>query len=125
MLLCRKESANRPNTNALSVAGCFRSLQLGSPNLFRVHCCFPSFSFHSLQNFATLTGIFFFSFFSSEGDALLWNSNFQKKPAYQATLDAIVNYKPPEKPAEPETPAEGEETPGSSAAPAEPTAATP
>lgn len=27
--------------------------------------------------------------FSGEGDALLWNNNFQKKPAYTAFLNAI------------------------------------
>lgn len=33
--------------------------------------------------------------FRSEGAALLWDENYQKKPAYQATLDAITSYEPP------------------------------
>ncbi|SPO05239.1 probable Endo-1,4-beta-xylanase A [Cephalotrichum gorgonifer] len=53
--------------------------------------------------------------FQGEGDALLWDNNYQKKPAYQATLDAITSYKPPveepveETPEEPVEPAEPEE----------------
>lgn len=32
--------------------------------------------------------------FPGEGAALLWDENFQKKPAYNATIDAILSYPP-------------------------------
>ena len=55
--------------------------------------------------------------YGSEGAALLWDDNYQKKGAYQTTLDAITSYEPPaEEPVE-----EPVEEPTETAEPAEPT----
>lgn len=45
----------------------------------------------------------------SEGAALLWDDDYEKKPAYQATLDAITGYEGPVE--EPEEPVEEPEDP--------------